>query len=150
MRRSRVYGYMRVPTFVCMYDAYIRFLVALACWACRNRERLRRVRRVYSRRYRAGHLILTLVITSLLSSRDGRERRDERVTRNLNREINCGAENASATKYTLQNGAGLFGKETNPRLDGFFIERKFTYLLLISVYTLETADNCTALTICRR
>lgn len=57
-------------------------------------------------------------------------------------------ERARAAKRTLQNG---FEKETNPaaRWD-FFLDRGFTYLLLIPACTLETVDNCTALTINRR
>lgn len=43
------YGYVRVPASVSMYGAYVRFLVALACWACRNRERPRRVYDEYTR-----------------------------------------------------------------------------------------------------
>lgn len=132
--------------YACTMRMYVSWLLSRAGRVAIASDYIRRVRRAYARRYRAEHLILTSVITSLLS-RDDRQKRGRRgVTRNLNREINYGAE--SAAKRTLQNGAGSSEKKRRVRqLDGIFLEREFTYLLLISACTLETIDNCTALTI---
>lgn len=71
------YGYMRVYlASVCMCDAYVRFLVALAS---AGRVAIASDHAVYEHTHRAGHLILTSVITSLLSRGD-RQGRDESNT----------------------------------------------------------------------
>lgn len=110
--RVWIYIYVYLHLYACTMRMYISWLLSRA-----GRVAIASDYAVYARRYRAEHLILTSVIIPLLS-RDDRLRGEMGVTRNLYREINCGAE--SAAKRTLQNGAGSLKKRRIRSSMGFF------------------------------